>query len=110
MTSTSDYLKKTNKVTPDLANVANTINIVSEKPIIAHTHSFITQNAQKIASKITDAGQKILENAQSNPKAYLAGAGVAALVAGVAMGRISKSNNSDDNTKTEIIHIKMKID
>jgi hypothetical protein len=106
MTSISDYFKKAQKVTPDLASVANS---VSDTPIIEHTPSFIAQNAQKITAKIGNAGQKILENAKSNPKAYLAGAGVAALVAGVAMGRISKSNNSDENTKTEIIHVKMKI-
>ncbi len=87
----------------------NTKTILED--ITEHLPDFIVKNAEKVASKIENAGHQILDYAQKNPKTYfagVAGAGIAALVTGIAVGRISKQTPQEDNTETELLHIRFK--
>jgi transposase len=72
-----------------------------------NARQFITKNAQNIASKIGDTGQKVLNNIKENPLSYVAGAGVAALTAGIIVGRVSKENEMlDKDTEEALLYVK----
>ncbi len=89
----------------------NTKTILDD--ITEHLPDFIVKNAEKVASKIEHAGHQILDYAQKNPKTYfagVAGAGVAALVTGIAVGRISKQTpQEEEKNNIEITLLEEKI-
>ncbi len=82
--------------TPDTINAKT---VTDTATAFQKTSNAITHNVQnitaKIADTISDTGGKVINAIKENPLAYTAGAGVAALTAGIVIGRISKSNKSD---------------
>lgn len=75
--------------------------------IIKTIKSSTSENVSNILSRIGDTGYKVIDTIKENPKPYLIAAGIASLVAGIGIGRISKNQEVDDHSDTEILHIKI---
>lgn len=113
MTSIKNLFKSANISTPKITSVNSPVIDTIATPaktiledITEHIPDFITENAGKIASKASDIGKNFIDNIHKNPITYAAAIGAGSLVAGIAMGRISKPEK-EDNIETEMFHLKI---
>lgn len=99
--NTANALNETDAITEGGQAIVDTVKNHKSliEDITEHFPDFITQNAKNITAKIADTGGKVINTIKENPLAYTAGvAGVAALTAGIVIGRISKSDKSDTDS------------
>jgi hypothetical protein len=72
----------------------------SVKENIEKVGSSIKGTAETVFNSINNTGESVIKNVKDNPIPYAVGAGVAALTAGIVIGRISKSNTSETENDT----------
>lgn len=93
------------KIVPNVQiaeNIANQATNATEK-VLEKTKTFVEDITEHLPNWVKDTPAKIgekandiIKHAAENPKTYLVGGALAALTAGIAIGRISKKNNRDD--------------